>query len=357
MFQICRMQLRQILGGRMKWLVVVILLLPVLLTLATVSGGGVEEIERELERAKLHQSVGIGEIPETARRVIWEGEDLSFADDRVTLTKKGLRLDGRRPRRNWLTVSNDGRLIISEGQLWIDDSKRPRDGRLRTRNIGPHSHDLGLDPEIPITMDTLVAIYLFLLYPQVICLLISLFYGTSVLGHELGGKTLTYLFTRPLPRWKFVVGKYLGIIVALTIPTCVSLLVSWWILGADGGFSVISGLLAGTVVALLAFNALFILFGFLIPRRAMIAALLYGVIFELILSFIPALVNQFTITYYVRSFVVEMLDIDIPPEAIRVVGGASPQGALVALAVITVGALAASSFLAARREYVIHDQA
>jgi len=83
--------------------------------------------------------------------------------------------------------------------------------------------------------ETLLAVYLFLLYPQAVCLLLALFYGTSVLGDELDGKTLTYLFTRPLPRWHFVLGKYLGIGPGAAGPTALSLLAAWLIAGAPGG--------------------------------------------------------------------------------------------------------------------------
>ncbi len=88
----------------------------------------------------------------------------------------------------------------------------------------------------------------------------------------------------------------------------------------------------------------------------MITALLYGLIFELVLSFIPALVNQFTITYYLRSLVVEMLDLEVPHEIARIVGGASIPMALTALTAIVVVTLTLSSSLASRREYVMKDQ-
>ena len=42
---------------------------------------------------------------------------------------------------------------------------------------------------------------------RVICLLLALFYGTSVLGEELDGKTLTYLLTRPISRIAVYAGR------------------------------------------------------------------------------------------------------------------------------------------------------
>lgn len=253
MLEFLRMQIRQILGGRKKWLVAACLVLPVLLSLAVVSTGGLREAHRD--------AAAFG------------------------------------------------------------------------------------------------GIYFFLLYAQAVSLLLALFYGTSVLGDELDGKTVTYLFTRPTPRWQFVLGKYLGIVLALVPPTGLSLLASWLCLGGIGGIRLFAALLVGTTGALMVYNALFVLFGFLIPRRAMITALLYGIFVELFLSFIPAVVNEFTITYHLRSLVVAMLDIEIPREVARMVGGSSPLGAVLALLAIAAGSLGLSSWLAARAEYVVKDTA
>ena len=292
-----------------------------------------------------------------AYRLLWEGEDRSFARGRLVLTEQGITFHGHTFPARLVIVIDDGHFIVRDGEIWVDPSKKGVRPRSRTRFVRRRHSMASTGPRTVLTTETICAIYLFLLYPQAICLLLALFYGTSVLGHELDGKTLTYLFTRSLPRWKFVLGKYLGIVTALILPTSLSLLGSWLILGAVGGLALFMGALVGTVGALLAYNAVFVLFGFLIPRRAMIVALLYGIIFELVLSFVPALVNQLTITYYLRSLVVEILDLEIPREMSRIVGGASVPLALLSLAAIITSALVASSFLAARKEFVVSDQA
>lgn len=353
MVEVFRIQLRHMLGGKRKWLVAVCLVLPVLLTLASVTSGGFRELERELEVESTRLGLYQGEVPETARRVEWQGEDISFANGLLRLTRDAVLFRDQPVGRDYLVVLGGGHLIVLDGRLYVDPTKEGWRGTYYTRRL---SRGRSLQSDIP-SIPTICAIYLFLLYPQAICLLLALFYGTSVLGEELDGKTLTYLFTRPLPRWQFVVGKYLGIVTALVVPTGLSLLLSWLILGAPGGPVHLGGLLAGTIGALLTYNALFVLFGFLIPRRAMIVALLYGIFFELILSFVPALVNEFTITYYLRSLVVEILDVEIPREITRVVGGAGAPFALFAIAALVVVPLALSSLLAARREYVVKDTA
>jgi ABC-type transport system involved in multi-copper enzyme maturation permease subunit len=357
MLEIFRMQLRQMLGGKRKWLVVVCLVLPALLTLAAVNAGGYEELQREIEAERSLPNWAAGEIPATARRVTWNGADRTFADGALVLTRDALLRHGKPVHLRHVLVVNDGYLLFRDGELWLDPTKESLTRSWHFRLV--HRRDSASQSgssDVP-DLDTVCAIYLFLLYPQAICLLLALFYGTSVLGEELDGKTLTYLFTRPLRRSRFVVGKYLGIVAALVPPTGLSLLASWLLLEAPGGVMLFAAVLVGTVGALLAYNALFVLFGFLIPRRAMIVALLYGVSFELILSFLPALVNEFTVTYYLRSLVVAMLDLEIPREITRMVGSASAPTAVLALAGIVVGSLMVASLLAARREYVVKDTA
>ncbi|MHC5064674.1 MAG: ABC transporter permease [Planctomycetota bacterium] len=357
MGEIFRIQLGQILGGRMKWLVLLCLSLPVLLTLGAVSAGGIGEIQREVNGEIAWQSALRGIVPETSEEVLWEGEDRSYVDGRLELREDGVywndqALDNRR-----VIVVDHGRIIVTDGELWVDPTIP---ARARSRSIISSNRRRGLDLEpesIQVSMELVYSIYLFLLYPQTICLLLALFYGTSVLGQELDGKTLTYLFTRPLPRWKFVLGKYLGILAALAVPLTLSVLGSWLLLGAVGGLKLIGSILLVSLGAVVAYNAIFLLFGFLIPRRAMIAALLYGVFFEFVLSFVPAMVNQITVTYYLRSIVTEIMQVEVPKEISRIVGGSSVGFSLFSLLIIVVASLVLASLLAARKEFVIKDDA
>lgn len=357
MLEIFKMQVGQILGGRRRWLVLLGLLLPVLLSLTVVLKADLGRMEsRYAENARNREFARRVPGP-PLERIRWQGEDLAFADDQVRITRNEITVAGQVQPLNWTMVDRQGRLYLRGGELWIDrsriDSVRFED--LTSVDVWHSEEEDGFGSGPP--PRTLYAIFLFLVYPQVICLLLSLLYGTSVLGHELDNKTLPYLFTRPLRRWQFVLGKYLGIVAALAIPTCASLVVSWAILTRLNHPDVLGGVLLGTLGALLAYNAVFILLGFITPRRAMIAALLYGILFELVLSFVPALINQVTVTYYLRSLVTGVIGVELPREVARSVGDASVALSCLALAAIVAVTLSASSLMAARREYVVKDDA
>src|SRR5262245_15440241 len=108
-------------------------------------------------------------------------------------------------------------------------------------------------------------IYLFLLYPQILCELLSLLFATTILSTEIEGQTLTYLFTRPIAKWQVVVGKYLGMVAALAPLVLVSLICSWLLIKSPGGLKLIGSLGVATVGSLLAYGAIFAFFGTLLP--------------------------------------------------------------------------------------------
>lgn len=348
MYQVFRMELRRIIGGKKKWLVLLLLAVPVLLTWVNMSFGGLDTVRQRDGIGRARNDPSARPSP-NARRVSLD--DAAFPEPlRKLLTVRDgrLLLQGHEigTNQNWSIAG--GWFVIKNGRLWRDDSRRPRRAR-RLRNI--RIRPLGQVPRLPWLI--ICSIYLFLLYPQTVCLLLALFYGSSLLGSELDNKTLTYLCTRPIARWRWILGKYLAIVAALIPPTLISLSASYYLLGAPESPALLLGLGAGAVGGLLAYNAIFVLLGFVAPRRAMVLALIYGVVFEFLMSFVPALVNNFTITYYLRSLVVDAVDLEIPAQLSRVVGGASAQTACLAIGAMVVFGLGFSALLAKRREYVV----
>jgi len=335
MLEIFRMQLRQMLDGKRKWLVVLFLALPIGLTWMNMTIGGLGRLR---DRRVHHR--------ETAHRITQKELVTLLPAEFARQEDRLFYLDGRHRRpigEHDLVQVNQGYVVIENGEIWLDP-------RLEDAPQGLHVESGAF------SWDLFCAIYLFFLYPQSICMLLALFYGSSLLGNELDNKTLTYLFTRPVARWRIVVGKYLAIVVGLIPVTAVSVLASWLLLERPGGLRMLSGIELGAGLGLLAYNAVFILLGFLVPRRAMVMALLYGLILEFGLSLLPAVVNTFTITYQLRSLVVAIVDLHVPVELSRIVGGASVPAALLALASMIGIGLWLSARLAARREYVVTDQ-
>ena len=65
---------------------------------------------------------------------------------------------------------------------------------------------------------------IWLLYIRFIVPVLGVFYGTSLIADEVDDKTITYLFTRPIPRRAVLLGKYLAYLVCtilLVLPSVV----------------------------------------------------------------------------------------------------------------------------------------
>jgi ABC-2 type transport system permease protein len=56
-------------------------------------------------------------------------------------------------------------------------------------------------------------ILIWLFYLRLIVPILGVFYGTSLIADEVEDKTITYLFTRPIPKGAVLVGKYLAYLV------------------------------------------------------------------------------------------------------------------------------------------------
>ena len=148
-----------------------------------------------------------------------------------------------------------------------------------------------------------VSFYLAKLLP-----LTALFYATALVADEVEGKTITYLLTRPIPRSAILAGKfasYLATTLALTLP---SIVITFFLLvtarGLEGIGASVPDLfrdLGVVALGLLAYGALFALFGVLL-RRPMIPALLFAFGWEL-MHLLPGYLPRLTLIAYLQSLV------------------------------------------------------
>ena len=200
-----------------------------------------------------------------------------------------------------------------------------------------------------------IPIYLFLFYPQALCILLALLYGSSMLITEVEEKTLTYLFTRCLAKWKVIVSKYVTTALCMAGLAILSLLACWLIFGCEGGFRFFLGFAAATFGGALAYTAIFGALGIILPKRAEVAGLIYAVLMECMLSFVPAVVNTLTVTYYLRSLVVRIAGLEIPSELDRIVGAESILTCMGILTLMTAIYVALTSLIASSREFATAD--
>ena len=171
--------------------------------------------------------------------------------------------------------------------------------------------------------------FLFALFPMLVSLLGALLTTTTAVSAELERRSWVYLAVRPHGTTAVLLGKFLaavsmvipvallGLTLAVPLTGMSDMLQTWWSF---------AGLI---VLSCPAYAAIFMLLGVINPRRAVLLAVAYSLIFELIISFVPAVINKLTVQYRLRALLVHWCDMDIPPEAsssvLALVGDSPPS--------------------------------
>jgi ABC-2 type transport system permease protein len=200
--------------------------------------------------------------------------------------------------------------------------------------------------------ESIVAVY----YVGNVLPLAALFYATALIADEVEGRTITYLFTRPIHRAAILTGKF-GAYVATTLSMVFpALVVTYFLLLTVGGLAAAGGRagdlardLGVVALALLVYGALFTLLGVL-TRRPVIPGLLFLFVWELAAN-LPGYLPRVTVTAYLRSLLpyrvaqggVFGLVQDVLPLAV----------ALPTLAGLLAAFLAAAFWIFSTREYVL----
>ena len=196
--------------------------------------------------------------------------------------------------------------------------------------------------------------------------LLGVFYGTSLIADEVEDRTITYLFTRPVPRGAVLVGKYLAYLVCAGVLVLPSVMLVFFLvvplLGGSIGaaFPDLLKDLALLAVGLAVYGALFACVGALF-KRPLLTGLVYIFGWEPVVIVVPGYMKRFTVSYYLQGLV---------PHAMPEDGGVtslvlqalqaneilpSATVGLVGLAVIAIGGLALAVRLVERREYVLEQ--
>lgn len=221
---------------------------------------------------------------------------------------------------------------------------------------------LGLGERIP-EADVVLTILIYVLYPQSLVILATLLYGSGLLSAEIEARTLVYLLSRPLPRWTLLAVKYAATVCVLAALCLASLTISVALAGFPGGLRTWFALATSVALACVAYTAVFAFIGLLAPRRAVPVGLIYAGVLEIALSFVPAFVNQLSVSHYLRSLAYRMWSPEhLPAEATRAleqalvfVGDTGPWASVLALLVFPVVALALSAALLELREWPLTD--
>jgi ABC-2 type transport system permease protein len=213
---------------------------------------------------------------------------------------------------------------------------------------------------IPISGGALFGAMIWLLYLRFIVPILAVFYGTSLMADEVEDKTITYLFTRPIPRGAVMMGKYLAYLACTILVVLASVVIVYFLIVPINGGSIAGSFidlvkdLILLAVGLIAYGALFSWVGAQFKKP-----LLTGLIFifgweQAALAF-PGYLKRFTIIYYLQALVPHAMPADdllgmlqsLMRETVPV------STVLIALTVITIVFLGWAIRVVGRREYVL----
>jgi ABC-type transport system involved in multi-copper enzyme maturation permease subunit len=207
---------------------------------------------------------------------------------------------------------------------------------------------------------TIFGMMIWLLYIRFIVPVLGVFFGTALIADEVDDKTITYLFTRPIPRSAVLLGKYLAYLVCtglLILPSVV--LVYFLIVPIAGGsigaaFPSLVKDLGMLVVGLAAYGAVFALVGTRL-KRPLVAGLVFAFGWEPGVLLFPGYLKRATVAYYLQALVTHEMPqdsaISLLMQVFREVPG--PFASLLSLAVIIALTLWFAARAVERREYVL----
>jgi ABC-type transport system involved in multi-copper enzyme maturation permease subunit len=203
---------------------------------------------------------------------------------------------------------------------------------------------------------------IWLLYIRVIVPLLGVFYGTALIADEVDDKTITYLFTRPIPRRAVLLGKYLAYLVCTTLLVLPSVVVAYFLIVPIGGGSIAEAFpylvtdLGMLVVGLAAYGAVFALVGTRL-KRPLVVGLVFAFGWEPTVLLFPGYLKRLTVAFYMQALVKHEMPQDSAVSMIMQVFREVPS---VAVSLLSLGAIVAVTLWQAgraveHREYVLEQ--
>ena len=150
--------------------------------------------------------------------------------------------------------------------------------------------------------------FLFALIPMLVSMLGTLLWATPAISVELERRSWVYLAVRPHGATAVLLGKYLAAVTWVLPPALVGLTVGVAICGLEDISDRIQiwwAMVRLVCLSIPAFAAVYALLGTIVPRRGMVLAVAYSLLFELVISFVPAVINRATVHHHLQALLFE----------------------------------------------------
>jgi ABC-type Na+ efflux pump permease subunit len=203
-------------------------------------------------------------------------------------------------------------------------------------------------------------VMIWVLYLRFVVPVLGVFYGTALIADEVEDRTITYLFTRPVPRGAVLLGKYLAYLVCTSLVVLPGVMLVYFLLvpfsQIPGTFPQLVTDLGLLFIGLAAYGALFAFTGAFF-RRPLVIGLVFIAGWEQTAMALPGYLKQFTVAYYLQALVPHTMPADGLIGALQAVFRGTPPVwvCLAWLAAYVAGFLALAARTVERKEYVLEQ--
>ena len=206
--------------------------------------------------------------------------------------------------------------------------------------------------------DVLFGLIIWTLFIRFVVPVLGVFYGTGLIADEVDDKTITYLFTRPIPRGAVLVGKYLAYLACAGLITLPSVMIIYFVIvpvasipATFPAFVIDLGLI---LLGLAVYGAVFAWVGAFF-RRPLIIGLVFAFGWEQVALLVPGYLRRLTVAYYLQALVPQAMPQDSTLGMLQSLFRTMPTTAtsLAWLGVLWLGFLVLAARAVAAREYIL----
>jgi ABC-type transport system involved in multi-copper enzyme maturation permease subunit len=158
----------------------------------------------------------------------------------------------------------------------------------------------GLDRDLAVTM-------IYALIPEAVCMLGLLVTMCPAVADELERGTWIHIAVRPGGRRALLLGTYLAAVIWTSIVAILAATLAVVVSRVPQPLPLIGMLAVLVVLSTLGRAALFALPAVILPKRALVASVAVALVVEYLAGFIPAVINQATVSLRLRSLLVEWM--------------------------------------------------
>ena len=209
---------------------------------------------------------------------------------------------------------------------------------------------------------TIFGMMIWLLFIRFIVPVLGVFYGTALIADEVDDKTITYLFTRPIPRSAVLLGKYLAYLACTVLLVLPSVMLVFFLIVPTGGGSIAQAFpslvadLGMLAIGLAAYGAVFALVGARL-KRPLVLGLVFAFGWESAVLLFPGYLKRLTVAYYLQALVKHEMPQD---SAISVLMQVFHEVPSVTVSLLSLGVIIGVSLWAAgraveQREYILEQ--